>query len=717
MKKLCYLILIIIFCFNSLSAEEKLSNGKKSVDKTRYGLFGGINLNLHTSDFQKLPGIPSCCPTYSSGFGIGPALGVLYEIPLAESLKYGLRLGYYDLSAGLVDSEKKVVMYKDEPYDGNIEHTMDGTISVLGLENIAIYNLFGDLSVSAGFRIDYALTTDFAQAETIVDPAGGAVFKDTDKSTRNVISGEIPDASSIFFSGQIGFSYELPMNKSNTMFLVPEVSYAMCFTDVAKDINWKPNALFVGAAVKFVPSEKIKTIRNSNPLNIDTVRVEVSRLATETFSEGGLIISCDTLYFDNSIEITENVNRTDTVFVNKAAKITAELNMKGVGMNGEIIDSPQFKIEEFISGKVQPLLNYIFFDTGSDKIPGRYKRISSTEASKFETDDLYNTATLPTYYHILNIIAKRMQGNNSKLTITGCNNGIGAEKNNKTLSMNRAKAVRQYLLDVWKLDPSRLIIKARNLPKKNSTPVKEPFKAAENARVELVSSLYDVTKPVMTADTLRVSNPPTARFLPTAISDADIQDWNIKVYQNSGKIINLDASGTAELTKEIDWEIVADPNKVPREGFSAQYSISVRNVDGSEAVSKPKEMNIEILTLNTKRENKIDDKIIDKYSLILFDFDKSSISGANKTIIKFIQNRISPESTVIIEGFTDQTGDAAHNIQLSEKRAKAAKNALNAKNVSAVGIGEGKLLYNNSLPEGRFYCRTVNITVETPINK
>ena len=31
----------------------------------------------------------------------------------------------------------------------------------------------------------------------------------------------------------------------------------------------------------------------------------------------------------------------------------------------------------------------------------------------------------------------------------------------------------------------------------------------------------------------------------------------------------------------------------------------------------------------------------------------------------------------------------------------------------ARGLGEIDLLFNNDIPEGRFYCRTVNVMVET----
>jgi hypothetical protein len=31
------------------------------------------------------------------------------------------------------------------------------------------------------------------------------------------------------------------------------------------------------------------------------------------------------------------------------------------------------------------------------------------------------------------------------------------------------------------------------------------------------------------------------------------------------------------------------------------------------------------------------------------------------------------------------------------------------------GVGNAELLFNNDIPEGRFYCRTVNIVVKTPV--
>jgi len=44
------------------------------------------------------------------------------------------------------------------------------------------------------------------------------------------------------------------------------------------------------------------------------------------------------------------------------------------------------------------------------------------------------------------------------------------------------------------------------------------------------------------------------------------------------------------------------------------------------------------------------------------------------------------------------------------------RTAINRKGASATGTGKQTLQFDNDLPEGRFYCRTVNVIVSTPIN-
>ena len=101
--------------------------------------------------------------------------------------------------------------------------------------------------------------------------------------------------------------------------------------------------------------------------------------------------------------------------------------------------------------------------------------------------------------------------------------------------------------------------------------------------------------------------------------------------------------------------------------------------------------------------------------MILFDFNRSEISGRNSDIIDIIDTRIEDNSTIQIKGYTDRMGDEALNERLSNSRAESANKALGNSNAISKGYGEKIELYNNDLPEGRMYNRTVEIIVETPI--
>ena len=58
----------------------------------------------------------------------------------------------------------------------------------------------------------------------------------------------------------------------------------------------------------------------------------------------------------------------------------------------------------------------------------------------------------------------------------------------------------------------------------------------------------------------------------------------------------------------------------------------------------------------------------------------------------------------------------------SAARAESVKAILLSQNpvyekLEARGIGPAPTLYDNNLPEGRFYCRTVAVEVKTPVGK
>ena len=101
---------------------------------------------------------------------------------------------------------------------------------------------------------------------------------------------------------------------------------------------------------------------------------------------------------------------------------------------------------------------------------------------------------------------------------------------------------------------------------------------------------------------------------------------------------------------------------------------------------------------------------------INFDTGKSTIRTDSKPIIEQIVQmmRANAQLEINVEGHTDNVGDAKANQILSENRARAvvgaiAAQGIEAKRMSAVGLGEDKPVADNSSEEGRAKNRRVEL--------
>jgi outer membrane protein OmpA-like peptidoglycan-associated protein len=687
--------------------------------RTRYGIYGSFLINSHNADFQKLPGIPNCCPRFEEGSGIGLAFGALLQFPVIENGLYEFRVGLNNLS-GILKKEEPTTIIVDNYYQtGIFEHSLEAKISVIDIITGISYKVVQDLFINFGLIGSIPLKNEFSQKEIIIGTGTflDSLGNDTQKAVRHEFSGLIPGASSYLLSFNVGLSYELMMNNERTWFLTPELAYRFMINDIAKDLKWKLNQLSAGLSIKYSPKPNPKIIdKEEIEYQIDTIKIQDRDIFVEKFVTGSEK-SITKIRNEALFRITKVINtRTDTLFIPKEYFLKGDISAVAVDSTGKEVGKPKLVMEEFILSRLQPLLNYIFFDENSAKIDNRYNKINKFERQNFDENKLFYKKTLETYYDILNIIANRMINNpNAKLKLIGCNDGFSSEKNNSEISSSRANSVKNYLTNVWEIDPKRIEIELRNLPLKASTPISELDKIQENRRVEIFSDNYEILKPLFLRDTLRKSNIPIIRFKPEINSEAGLRTLNIEIKQNE-KILHNFSDNTGNYVN-FDWIIEADQRKAPKYNVPVQYNLMITDMRNQEFRSKTKNIDFEILTITKKRTEGIADKEIDKYSLILFEFDKADIEGANKKIIDFIKSRIKKNSSVKIEGYTDRTGDAIYNKKLSERRANTTSKSLSFINSEAVGIGEDILLHNNDIPEGRFYCRTVDITVETKIEK
>ncbi|MBS9768341.1 MAG: OmpA family protein [Flavobacteriaceae bacterium] len=108
----------------------------------------------------------------------------------------------------------------------------------------------------------------------------------------------------------------------------------------------------------------------------------------------------------------------------------------------------------------------------------------------------------------------------------------------------------------------------------------------------------------------------------------------------------------------------------------------------------------------------------DEKSGVCFDTNKSGINASSaKTLEKLsaILNEY-PNSDILIEGHTDNTGRDAYNYTLSEKRAKAVSAFLASKGIASSRLitkwyGESQPKYDNTTVEGRAKNRRVELVI------
>ncbi len=680
-----------------------------------YGGYTELNFNIHSVDFKSLPGYPLCCPHFKNGFGVGASLGVFGEFDLYEDYNLQVRMGYSNVSGLLKTVEPQTFGIDGKPMYGKFQYAIDAGLSYFGLSTLAKKEIYDNTNLLAGFNIGLISGNSFEQKEEIIE-SKDAIFKETNSKIRNHYTGNIPNTSSIIFSIEAGINYVFPMNKEKTFFIAPEIFLSYGLNSYNANLPWHIFSPKIGLSIFYKPSHKktLETIYEEKRL-IDTIKKESPFITKKIFKKGLDFVIVDSVFDANTMvkKIKKTSKRIDTLLLPRDYKLFGKIRAVGIE---DSVEKPiaTMQIKEISFFSMQPLLNYIFFGKNSARIPDRYILLPKDKVKDFSFKKIYNLKTLPTYYNLLNIIGKRMQMyKKAKLNVVGCNSNTGKETNNLELSRARAKAVINYLTDNWDIDSNRISLNVRNLPEMPSN-INSSDGVQENRRVEIYSDNYEITAPVFVNDTMRESTPADIRFYPEVISEAKLKNWEVQAKQRN--IVFKKFEGKDSIPKYLDWHLNIEQSTVPRFNEPLEYSLQLKNIYNKTFTTKTQTLPLNLTKIKDSK-NRVGDKKIEHFSLILYNYEETSLTKQNKRIKDYIKKRIKKNSKVTIIGYTDRFGFVNMNQALSERRAKTLAKALNVPLENAKGVGEKYLLYDNSLPEGRFYCRTVEVEVETSIEK
>jgi outer membrane protein OmpA-like peptidoglycan-associated protein len=672
-----YFFLIIFPLFSLIAQDEEYDYEKALNDmefKKRYGAFFNANFNSQHTDFTSLPNVPSCCPRYKTGSGNGFNIGGLFENHFDKDFYYGIRLGFQYFKSSFSSLEDESFIIDGKLYPGKIEHLVDLDFSRISLFTYANFKAKDKLFVSVGPDLSVFLDANYKQIEKIKDPSDKGTFSDGLRY-RNKNSGNLKDFNAFNVGVKILVGYELILNKNRSLRLTPEVSYSLWLLPLIADKTWSSHNLDLGISIKFIEPP---------PPPPPPLPPKAPPLVEPNLPE-------------------------------PPPKLVASIKAVEVDTNSNEKQNFSIKIEDFTSLSLRPLLNYVFFDHNSSVIPQRYIKLKPEETKNFSLKKLVNADALETYYHVLNIIGLRL-ANNPEITINliGTNSNKGEEKDNKQLSLARAEAVRDYFTNVWQIDPRRITITARNLPKE-ATESDEEGADDENRRVEIISPSDVLSEPVITGDTIRVVTNTKLRFYPKSQSPVGIQKWSLTIKQYNQVVKEF--SGEGNLPEYVEWEINNEDKNFPKIPSNFTYTLKVIDLINQIYETKQQVIPVDQMTVDRKRLERREDREFEYYRLILFDYGSSNLKEEHKKVIDYIKARIKPNSIVKIKGYTDRIGKEGINKRISTQRANAVARILGIRGVEVEGVGESELIYNNDLPEGRFYCRTVTINIETPIKE
>lgn len=641
----------------------------------KVGGYLGYQYNLHNAGFSQLPGVPSCCPEFQTGTGAGFAIGGLYEIPLSSELSVLLRGGYSSLGATLKETENigNALGPGGSIVSAEVEHYLETTLGVISLQPGLSYSPFdAPISFTVGIEAGYIAVKQYEQREVLVQPVN-AIFPDTRSGIRNESNGAIEDASSIRLAGFAGITTEIPIGKNVT--LSPSLEYFQGLTNVIADSSWGASAVRLATAVKFALVPAPEPMRPVEPVKVEP-----------------------------------EVVKRDPVVV-KEPVFNASLALAATTADGRKETVQSIVIEETEFEENVPVLFHVFFGENNSDLSGQSLRLLSKEQTTAFSESALQADAMAVYPEVLNILGARMK-NNPKMavTLTGCNTDVGLEKGNTPLSRQRAEAVKAYLTSVWGIEPNRIAVRARNLPAKPSNSTLSDGQE-ENRRVEIVADNTVLTDPVVLKDVSRASQPSAIEIAPIITADAGLQNWTLSVSGDSREITSF--NGTS--TQPVVWTI--DPTTVADNVSSIAFTLNATDRGGRTRVAT-ESVPARTLTLQRKRFEVRNDKRYERFSLILFGYNETELDEVHRTTLDRVKSRITPQSIVTIQGYTDRTGDPAYNKQLAARRCENVRAYLastSSQKTTMNAVGSEVLLFDNNTPQGRSYSRTVQVIIETPV--
>jgi len=395
---------------------------------------GGIALTTYSASFSSSLDVIDC-GQFEFGNGAGPSFNAILELRAADTWGFGIGLGF----SGRSGQFKRTNVYpvRDTATNTDLELTttveLQPSLSFLEIQPDVRIALLGSyesrsLGLVIGPRIALPLSSRFEQIESISDQ-GNATFLVNGQSSlqRPIASGVFSTRASAMFGASASLEYFITV--SNTIAIVPQLSFDYFFNSMLTDADWKLLGIRAEVGIRF--GFKSKAEEPPTPKKPDPIPPPPP-------------IAIDT--------------RPPTIALDQPTLVSAE-----VVTGDELLATA-------------PIINAVFFDSTASTIPTTYRR--SNDGSIPSSDPIQAHSWV--LVRIADILKRNPQG---RVVLEGATSGAD-EAQGTALSERRAQSVKQVLVDLG-VEASRIQTRALLAPRISSNQ-EFPAGREENRRVDLV---------------------------------------------------------------------------------------------------------------------------------------------------------------------------------------------------------------------------------------
>jgi len=203
-------------------------------------------------------------------------------------------------------------------------------------------------------------------------------------------------------------------------------------------------------------------------------------------------------------------------------------------------------------------------------------------------------------------------------------------------------------------------------------------------------------------------------FIRSKIEDmTQIISWKATIYDSNAMAFKT-FTGQNMPKEEIIWDGISDAGQLVDSGEDYYIVMEAEDSGHNIGLSEKILFSIDILVIPTERGLKI------RVSNIEFGFDNANLKGEKtyqilEKIVKILKKY--NKYSIIVEGYTDSTGDESYNIALSKKRAETVgewliKNGIDQNRLSYEGYGPKLPIDTNATKEGRARNRRVEFILK-----